>query len=121
MTRHACILMAVAAMLGACAATGPMPEPDMAGASTVRVLRNGEAWTADYVLDRDAPAWLFTDSALARADNQPWRPRAFTVETPGVRIQRRGWHDVLVGEGGAPVPRRVRIRFEPFSGDLLAA
>ncbi len=121
MTRHACLLMA-AALLAACAATpGPMPEPDVAGASTVRVLRDGDVWTADYVLDRDAPAWLFTDSALARADNQPWRPRAFTVETPGVRIERRGWHDVLVGEAGAPVPRRVRIRFAPFSGNLLAA
>ena len=120
MKRHACILMA-AALLAACAATGPMPEPDMAGAATVRVLRDGDVWTADYVLDRDAPAWLFTDSALARADNQPWRPRSFTVVTPGVRIERRGWHDVLAGEDGAPVPRRVRIRFEPFPGDLLAA
>lgn len=121
MMRHACLLMA-AALLAACAATpGPMPEQDLAGPATVRVLRDGDVWTADYVLDRDAPAWLFTDSALTRVDNQPWRPRAFTVETPGVRIERRGWHDVLVGEDGVPVPRRVRIRFEPFSGNLLAA
>jgi len=121
MTRHACILTA-AALLAACAAApGPMPQPGMSGPATVRVLRDGDLWTADYVLDRDASAWLFTDSALARADNQPWRPRAFTVETPGVRIERRGWHDVLLAEGGAPVPRRVRIRFEPFSGNLLAA
>jgi hypothetical protein len=121
MKRNACILMA-AALLTACATTtGPAPEQDVAGASTVRVLRQGDIWTADYALDRDAPAWLFTDSALARADNQPWRPRAFTVLTPGVRVERRGWHDVLVSEDGGPVPRNVRIRFEPFSGDLLAA
>lgn len=122
MTRHACILLTVAATLGACASSpDPAPEPDWSQAATVRVLRDGDAWTADYVLDRDAPAWVFTDSALARADNQPWRPRAFTMETPGLRVERRGWHDVLVGEDGGSVPRRVRIRFEPFAGDLLAA
>ena len=122
MTRHACILMTAAALLGACASSPqPAPGSEPASPSTVRVERNTDVWTADYVLDRDAPAWLFTDSALARADNQPWRPRSFTVLTPRLRIERRGWHDVLVSEDGGPVPRRVRVRFEPFSGDLLAA
>lgn len=122
MKRHACMLMTAAALLGACASTpGPVTESGPNAPATVRVQRDADVWTADYVLDRDAPAWLFTDSALARADNQPWRPRSFTVLTPGVRIERRGWHDVLVSEDGGPVPRRVRVRFEPFSGDLLAA
>ncbi|HWH22733.1 MAG TPA: hypothetical protein VNT25_05515, partial [Allosphingosinicella sp.] len=58
-------------------------------------------------------------SALTRVGEKPWRPQSWTVTTPGVRLERRGWHDVLVSETGT-VPRRVRISFRPFPDDLLS-
>lgn len=100
-------------VLGAAPASG---EP-----ADVRVTVTSEAgrWTAEYDFGRAAPAWLFTRSALAAEDRTPWRPEAWTVETPGVRLERRGAHDVLVGEAGS-VPRRVRIAFTPFARRLEA-
>jgi hypothetical protein len=81
------------------------------------VERNGSIWTADFTFPGDAAAWGFTHSGLIRDENKPWRPRSWTIETPGVRLERRGWYDLLVGENGK-VPRKVRIRFTPFGGDL---
>lgn len=73
-------------------------------------------WTAEYRFTRAAPAWAFTRSGLTDADHTPWRPQAWTVETPGVRLERRGRYDVLVGDG-APLTS-VRIRFTPYGEEL---
>lgn len=86
----------------------------------VTVVRDGDRWTADYELDRDAPAWAFFKSALLRETRQPWRPAWWSVETPGVVIERVGNYDVLRSTDGRPVPRRVRIIMQPQQGDLEA-
>lgn len=99
------------------AAKKPLDQPRVAD---VLVERDGESWTAEYRFTRSAPAWAFVHSALVRRDKQPWRPRSFTVATPGVRLVRRGRHDLLVADGGT-MPRSVRIRFKPSALDLEAA
>ena len=115
-------ILLLALCLTACAReTAPAVASGSASraAVDVRVVRDGDRWTAELSFDRAAPAWVFTRSALARTDQKPWRPRSWTVETPGVRLERRGWFDLLVADGG-PVPRKVKVRFTPFAGDLLA-
>lgn len=97
------------------AAAGPVPRPTV----EVQVLRDGGVWTADYSFDRASPVWVFARSAMTREGQMPWRPQSWRVETPGVRLERRGRYDILVAERG-PVPRKVRIRFTPFTADLLA-
>ena len=42
--------------------------------------------------------------------------RAGRSLTPGVRLERRGHYDVLVVADGGRVPKRVRVRFTPFTG-----
>lgn len=121
MTRCSALLLGTAALLlGLSAPAGagkPASPPRLAN---VAVVRDGDSWTAEYRFPRAAPAWAFVHSALAREDKKPWRPRSFTVTTPGVRLVRRGRYDLLVAERGA-VPRRVRIRFTPSTLDLEAA
>ena len=105
-------------MLAAAAAASlalAAPEPEV----KVAVLRDGNSWTADFALARDAPAWAFYRSAVTRVGAKPWRPQAWTIETPGVRFERRGFYDVLTGEKGS-VPRSIRVRFRPFGEDLEA-
>lgn len=85
----------------------------------VEVTRDAGGWRADYAFARDARAWVFARSELTREGGKPWRPQAWTIETPGVRIERRGFHDVLVASKGM-VPRKVRVRFRPFTEDLRA-
>lgn len=109
-------LMAAQALAGC--ALSPRLEEAHQGVN-VAVLKSGPDWTAEYVFDRDAGAWAFDRSALTRVGEKPWRPQSWTVLTPGVRLERRGWHDVLVS-GSGPVPRKVKIGFTPFPGDLLA-
>jgi hypothetical protein len=87
-------------------------------AAEVEVVRDGPAWTAGFRFARQAPAWAFARSDLARVSGKPWRPESWTIETPGVRLERRGWYDVFVAEDGGPVPSRVRIRFKPFAEDI---
>jgi hypothetical protein len=115
--------IAVLLALAGCAQTArPVPAAAPAQArSTVaaEVVRDGDAWTVEFTFAQPSPAWLFAHSAVAVDGRQPWRPRTWTVETPGVRIERRGHHDVLFAETG-DVPARVRVRFTPFSGDLVA-
>ena len=84
------------------------------------MVRHGDVWTADFHLDRPAPIWVFVRSSVTRDGELPWRTHDWVVETPGVRLERRGRYDVLVGENGAPVPAEVRLRFRPFAHDLLA-
>ena len=90
--------------------------------SRCAVARDGERWTAEFRFRR-ASAGLGVRRAppLTRGRaSSPWRPRSWTVETPGVRLERRGRYDVLVAADGGPVPARVRVRFTPFAGDLIA-
>jgi hypothetical protein len=113
--------------LAACAthAVDPSPVSPLQGVAeqapvAVSVERDGDRWTADYVLDRDAPAWAFFRPALLRETRQPWRPAWWRVETPGVVLERIGDYDVLRSLDGGPVPRRVRIAMTPQEGDLEA-
>ncbi|TAJ56078.1 hypothetical protein [Brevundimonas sp.] len=86
----------------------------------VTVTRDGDAWTADYALDRDAPVWAFFRSALIQESRRPWRPEQWRVETPGVLLERAGNYDILRAADGGAVPRRIRIAFTPKSENLEA-
>lgn len=116
---------ALAAVLlagGACAAGPMMTSPPAAidAAPQVTVTRDGDHLTVDYRFDRDAPVWAFMDSALETDSRQPWRPRQWTVETPGVVMERRGFYDIVRSRDGGPVPREVRFRVRPKPVDLEA-
>ncbi len=104
----------LAAALTACAAA-PLPPGtwDARAAPMVEVTRDGDRWTADYVFNRDAQVWAFMDSALMTDVRQPWRPTQWTVDTPGVVMERRGSYDVIRSLDGGPVPRRVRFSLRP--------
>jgi hypothetical protein len=107
--------------LAGCAGTeaGPQPGPPPSPASPlVEVVRDGEAWTAEFRFDRDAAGWVFPRSPLASKGGRPWRALSWQIDTPGVRLERRGLYDLLVADDGAPVPRRVRVRFQPFAGSV---
>jgi hypothetical protein len=106
-----------AAIAAPALAQAPAPAPV---AMEVEVVRDGDSWTAEMRFLRDAPVWVFVRSALTREGERPWRPQSWTVETRGVRLERRGRYDVLVAANGGDVPRRVRVRFMPFSRDLIA-
>lgn len=111
-----------AVLLGAALLTatpGPSAEPPHKLHASVAVQRSGDQWTADFRFERDSPAWAFLASGLTRVGSRSWRTESWTVETPGVRLERRGFYDVLVAERGT-VPRRVRVRFRPFGEDLLS-
>lgn len=98
----------------------PAEPPRAVPAVRVDVVRDRGAFTADFAFDRDAPAWVFTRSSLARVGEKPWRPQSWVVETPGVRLERHGNYDALVASDGAVVPREVRIRFTPYGNNLIA-
>jgi hypothetical protein len=89
-------------------------------AEEVEVVRRGDLWTADFRFHRSARAWVFVRSAPAARAGTSWRAASWTVETKGVRLERRGRYDILVAEGGF-VPRLVRIRFRPFGADVEAS
>ena len=103
--------------LVACAARA---EVDFLEPHTVQVdvTRRGNQWSAEYTFDRPAEAWLFPRTSATRKGDDAWRERTWQVETPGVRIQRRGSFDVLVANRG-PVPVKVRLRFTPLAQKLL--
>ena len=86
----------------------------------VSVSRSGDDFEAVYTLPRLAPAWGFFRSSLAADDRQPWRPRSWTVLTPGVKLERRGAYDALVATKGGPVPRTVRLRIAPYTREVLS-
>lgn len=88
-------------------------QPQQAPALAVAVTRDGSQWTADLSLPRLARAWVFARSPTTENGHRPWREPRWTVETPGVRLERHGFYDALVGVDGRPVPARVRIRFTP--------
>jgi hypothetical protein len=110
-------LMAGALLLAGMAA--PRTETEAPLHAGVSVERSRSGWTADFSFEKDSPVWAFYGSGLTRVGSRSWRAESWTVETPGVRLERRGFYDVLVAERGT-VPRRVRVRFRPFGEDLLS-
>jgi hypothetical protein len=107
--------VAAAALLTACA-MAPAPGPwNVEAAPQVTVTRDGERLSVDYVFNRDA-----ADSALIAEVREPWRPRQWTVETPGVVMERRGHYDVIRSTDDGPVPRHVRFSVRPQAVDLEA-
>lgn len=102
-------LLALLLLAFAIPATAQPPVP-----LEVSVVRDGESWTAELRFREPAPAWVFVRSPLTEGERRPWRPQSWTVETPGVRLERRGFYDALVAADGARVPPVVRIRFTPF-------
>ena len=112
------LLLALA--LAGCAARRPPLAPLAPVAASVDIVRNGESWTADFHLPQAAPLWVFVRSSVTRDGELPWRGQDWVVETPGVKLERRGRYDVLAGENGGPVPAEVRLRFRPFPHDLLS-
>ncbi len=119
------LIFALLLTLSACASPKSAPRPSAEAGrpvvANVDVVRKGDRWTADFRFARASPVWPFARSPLTRAGQMPWRPQSWTVETPGVRLERRGRYDVFAGENGRPVPERVRIRFAPFGGDVIAS
>ena len=100
-----------------------MPSPQAAltdAAPQVSVTRQGDHLSVDYRFGRDAVVWAFMDSALEADTRQPWRPRQWTVQTPGVVMERRGHYDIIRSTDGGPVPREVRFRVKPQAVDLEA-
>ena len=108
----ALLLLAVSSLAGA-------RTPQWSGSAQVRVeiTRRGNEWIADYQFDREYPVWVFPRTDVTRDDLKSWRPASWTVETRGVRLERRGSYDVLIANRG-DVPRNVRIRFTPFTKGL---
>jgi hypothetical protein len=90
---------------------------DVAG---VEISRDGKGWIADFELHADAPVWAFHDSILPRESKASFRSDSWTVETPGVRLERHGWYDSFVAANGN-VPRKVRVRFTPYVKDIEAS
>jgi len=112
-------LLALTVPAAAAAQPSPVDQTRVERTVAAEVVRDGDSWTVDYRFAEPSPAWLFPHGSVTVEGNRPWRPGSWMVETPGVRIERRGRHDVLFAERGS-VPEHVRIRFTPFSGDLVA-
>ena len=89
-------------------------------AAEVRITRDGDLWTADYVLERDAPVWAFIRSSLTHTTREPWRVRQWQVTTPGVVLERVGTLDILRATDGGNVPRNISLRLTPTAEDLEA-
>jgi hypothetical protein len=119
----ACLPFASVLLLGGACASGAAPSRgqimEQAGPQ-VTVTREGDHLTVDYDFGREVPVWAFMDSALITDVRAPWRPRQWTVETPGVVMERRGHYDILRCADGGPVPRQVRFRVRPQAVDLEA-
>ena len=87
-------------------------EPHRVG---IEISRDDDDWIAEYSFNRPVDGWFFPRSSLAREGQIAWRQRDWTVETPGVKLTRRGHYDVLESERGG-MPAKVRVRFKPFTG-----
>jgi hypothetical protein len=116
----AVLMLLTAGCAAAAPASAPASQGMIAGPVQASVLRDGDRWTVDYVFNDDAPIWAFQRSALLRVGRSPWRPAWWSVETPGVVLERQGRYDVLRTTDGRPVPREVRIVMHPQAGDLEA-
>ena len=96
-------------------------DPEISRTVAVAVTRDGDRWTADFTFAQTVPVWAFFQSALLRRSREPWRPSWWSVETPGVILDRQGRYDVLRTVDGSPVPEHVRVVLRPQAGDLEAA
>jgi hypothetical protein len=105
----------VLALLALVTLTGAAPEPRPV---SVSVTRKGDAFIAEYSFPRSQPAWGFFRSTPA-IEGKSWRLQSWQVLTPGVQLQRRGKFDALVAARGN-VPRTVRVRVIPFTGEVEA-
>ncbi len=114
------VMAALALATGAQAGGSPQEGAAEPSRPAVTVTRGGDAWTADYEFDRDAPVWAFFRSALIEETRLPWRPEQWRVITPGVVLERAGARDILRAADGGPVPRRVQIAFTPRPDNLEA-
>jgi len=85
----------------------------------VEVRRSGDDWRAEFNFDRTVTAWVFPRSRVTREAGKPWRGQTWTVETRGVRLERRGDYDYFRAERGE-VPKRVSVRFKPVADNLRA-
>ena len=97
-----------------------VPAPAMATPEIIAwadVTRDGDSWTVEYRLEEKAPVWAFTRSDVPRVKRESWRLRSMEVLTPGVSLKRVGHYDVLVAAKGN-VPKKVRLRFKPFTEDI---
>lgn len=109
------LFLIVLALFGLLASPAAAESPDV---EVTLSPADGGDWIAEFRFRKAAPAWMFFRSAMAEANGEPWRPQSWTVLTPGVRIERRGWHDVLTGDG-RPLTR-VKIRVKPWIDGLQA-
>ena len=109
---------------GGAAAQIPNAPPPREAADApvqVRVERDGDVWTATYVLNADAPVWAFQNSALQNsADRRPWRLYQWRIETPGVVLERQGARDVVRALDGGAAPRTLTFSMRPRAVDLEA-
>jgi len=85
----------------------------------VEVTRRGDDWHAAFIFDLAFATWVLPRSAPTAEGGQPWRAPSWTVETRGVRLQRRGSYDVLVADRGR-LPARVDVDFTPVPDRLQA-
>lgn len=83
------------------------------------VVKKGDRWTAEFTFHQRARAWAFRWSGVTDNGKKPWRPLSWSIETPGVMLERRGEYDVLISVNGKDVPRKVVVRFAPFARVLL--
>ena len=88
----------------AASATPVTSDAEAPPAAEVRITRDCDLWTADYVLERDAPVWAFIRSSLTHTTREPWRVRQWQVTTPGVVLERVGTLDILRATDGGNVP-----------------
>ena len=107
------LLLALFALVTLTAAA-PAPKP-----VEVIVTRHGDTFVAEFRFPRSQPAWGFFRSSPAAIDGKSWRLRSWQVVTPGVQLQRRGKFDALIATRGH-VPRKVRVRVTPFTGEVEA-
>lgn len=112
------LLLALAGLVsGPARADTASPAAEAPILAEAAVVHGGGQWHVDYHLLREARVWVFPRSSVTRVGQRAWRIERWRVETPGVRLERHGRYDVLVGEGRA-VPAEVRIAFTPTPDDL---
>ncbi|MBB4839111.1 hypothetical protein HNP52_002180 [Sphingomonas kyeonggiensis] len=117
------ILLGMAGALISLAAPA-VAKPAMYPVATARVdfdatltRQKDGSWVLDYRFRRKAPAWFFLRS-FPKLDGTSWRLDSWTVETPGVKLERQGNYDVLAA--GKGMLQRVRIRIRPYGQSLKA-
>ncbi len=121
MKRFFSAILGLSLLTMAACATSPAPRAEARDPEVqVTVTRQNDHFTADYRFERDAAVWAFVRSSLIMEVREPWRPRQWTPQTPGVVLERRGHFDILRSRDGGPVPRELRLILRPEAVDLEA-